>query len=60
MSEAVIGTTHIVCGAGFIQLLVVYPSVPAWAHSSKPAAAGTVYVIVGPAGSAMLSACVGS
>jgi len=50
MSEAVIGTTHIVCGAGFIQLLVVYPSVPAWAHSSKPAAAGTVYVIVGPAG----------
>jgi len=36
----IIGTARVVCGAGFMKRHGVRPSVPAWVHTSKPAAAG--------------------
>jgi len=36
----IIGTARIVYRAGFMKRHGVRPSVPAWAHSSKPAAEG--------------------
>jgi len=35
-----IGIARLVCGTGSVKRYCVRPSVPAWAHSSKPAAAG--------------------